>query len=347
MPSLREGDARRVATQVLRALGAAPDAAEKVAGWLVNSDLSGHPSHGIIRLIDYAARTRKGDLVPTGRPEVVRGAQGGPVVLVDGGAGFGHLAAEALVGHLIDRATESGVAVGGIVNASHTGRLGEWAELAIDGGVVLFMCSASLARGNVAAFGAREPRLGTNPMTVGVPGADAADGFVLDYATSAISGGKIDYLVQAGLEAPADSLLDAAGNPTADPAAWKQGGMLLPFGGHKGYGLSLLIGLLAGCVVGSAAPDNARHGVFAFAVSLSAFAEPDTVREAVSRQVARMRDTPPRDGVPAVEIPGDYERRNRAGAAGSIEVPEATWQQILAVAGSLGLDPAALAPAAG
>lgn len=331
----------RVADEVLHALGTPNDIAAAVAAWLVNSDLSGHPSHGIIRLMDYARRMRKGDLVPTGRPRIVQGERSGPVVLVDGERGYGHLAARELVQALVQRTRESAVAVGGVVNASHTGRLGEWSELAARQGVVLMMCSASLSRGNVAAYGAREARLGTNPITVGVPAADG-DSFVLDFATSEISGGKLDYLVQAGREAPPDALLDADGNATTDPSDWKAGGMLLPFGGHKGYGFSLLVALLAGCIVGRAAPGNPRHGVFAFAVDPTVFAGNEGVLDAISEQLNRMRSTPPRHGFDRVEVPGDFERRNRAQHATALSVPEATWQGILALGESLGLAAAEL-----
>jgi L-lactate dehydrogenase len=160
---------------------------------------------------------------------------------------------------------------------------------------------------------------------------------VLDFATSQISGGKIDYLIEAGLQTPPDALLDASGNPTVDPSAWKAGGMLLPFGAHKGYALSLLIALLAGCVVGQAEPDNPRHGVFAFAVDPGAFAESSGVLDLISTQLKRMRDTAPQPGFERVEVPGDYERRNRQAQQASVPIADATWEKINALAESLGV----------
>lgn len=203
MPRLEPQRATAVTAQILEALGTPQDIASKIAGWLVAADLCGHPSHGMIRVHDYATRIRRGELVPDGRPRTIRDS--GQMVLVDGRRGYGHLAASALTLELAKKAKTGTVAVGGIVNASHTGRLGQWAELAVEQGVVLFMCYASTDKSNVAGFGAREARLGTNPMAVGVP-ADGGDSLVLDFATSAIAGGKVDHL-QTGGAAPAGSLL--------------------------------------------------------------------------------------------------------------------------------------------
>jgi uncharacterized oxidoreductase len=327
--------AQRVATVVLAAIGADESSAEAVGRWLVNSDLAGHPSHGIIRLMDYQWRTSTGDLDPRAHPHVTEATATGPVVLVDGGGGFGHLAAHELTRAMVERTADTPVVIGGIVNASHTGRLGEWAEQAVAGGVIFCMCSASLGKGNVAAYGAREPRLGTNPIAFGVPATDG-DSFILDYATSQIAGGKIQHFISAGVPAPPGSLLDKEGNPTTNPQDWLEGGMLLPFGAHKGYGLSLLISLLSGCLVGQAAEDLSR-GVFAFAIDPGAFADRRQVLAKVRGQLERMRETPPAPGFERVEVPGDYERRNRARWGDHIEIPDATWAGIVGLADQLGI----------
>ena len=333
MPEVRPDYLRRVASDVLAGLGSPADIATKVAGWLVDSDLSGHPSHGVIRLIDYRNRIAKGDLDPAGRPRLVRD---GPAPLVDGGRGYGHLAAELLVQTLVGRTAGTPIAAGGVINASHSGRLGAWAELAAASGRILQLCTASLSRGNVAAYGAREARMGTNPISIGVPG-PGGDSLILDYATSEISGGKIEHLIQAGEPAPPGSLLDRDGNPTTDPGELAAGGMLLPFGGHKGYGLSLVISLLGGCVVGQADPGNPRHGIFAIAIDPALFAGPELVGAAIGAQFTKMRSTPPRPGFGQVEIPGDYERQNRAAGQLTLSVPAATWEGIVALGESLGL----------
>lgn len=326
-----------VATACLTALGTPEDIAAPVARWLVNADRSGHPSHGVIRLTDYAKRIERGDLVPTGRPTVVEVPPGSTAILVDGHAGYGHLAADLLVRRLCDRVGETGIAMGGIVNASHTGRLGEWAEDAARRGAVFLMCSASLERANVAGYGAAEPRLGTNPLTIGVPGA-GGDSLVVDFATSEVSGGRLDYLVSAGESAPDHALLDRQGRPTRDPRMWRDGGTLLTFGGHKGYGLSLAVALLGGCLVGQADPGNPRHGAWACAVDPGAFADGNAVLGAVRVQLERMRTTPPREGFESVEVPGDHERRNRQQSGAIVSVDGGTWEKIVSLGRALGVD---------
>jgi LDH2 family malate/lactate/ureidoglycolate dehydrogenase len=332
------GEAQDFGARVLVALGSPADIAEQVAGWLVGADLAGHSSHGIVRLMDYADRIARGTLDPAGRAEVrpLPGrAADGPVVLVDAHKGFGHPAAALLTDELVERARANGVATGGAVNVSHTGRLGEWSERAARDGVILFLCYAGLDKSNVAAFGAREARLGTNPLTFGVPAADG-DALILDMATSAIAGGKIQHHIAAGTPAPPGALLDRDGLPTTDPAAFADGGMLSTFGGHKGYGLALIASVLAGSMVGQAA-DDLDHGVFAVAVDPGCFAPRETVASAVSVQLDRMRSTPPAPGVESVQVPGDYERAQRAAGAGAVQIPDAIWVKLADLARSVGV----------
>lgn len=334
MPTLSAADAASLAAGILRALGTPDDLATEVAGSLVGSDLAGHPSHGIVKTCDYADRVERGALVPSGRAEIVRGADGGPLVLVEGHRGFGHPATRLLVETLAARTREQPVCAGGIVNASHTGRLGEWAELAAARGVVLMLATAGLEGANVAGYGAGEPRLGTNPVTFAVPAPDGRH-FVLDMATSSIAGAKLGHYARTGLSAPPDSVLDAEGRPTSDARALECGGMLTTFGGHKGYGLSLLVSLLGGCLVGAAADDRSKHGVFALALRPDAFADPDAVSELLSGQLGRMRATRPREGFERVEVPGDYERDSRRRSNGRLDVPDESWAKIAALASSL------------
>jgi LDH2 family malate/lactate/ureidoglycolate dehydrogenase len=308
---------------VLRALGAQEDVARTVAGSLVEADRCGHASHGMVKLVDYAARAARGALDAAATPCVRREH---PVVVVDGRGGFGHPAARLLIGELVDRTQSVPVALGGIVDASHTGRLGEWAELAVAQGRVLLVCTATVGGANVAAFGAAEPRLGTNPLAIGIPGS-GGDAFLLDMATSAIAGGKLAHLEATGVPLPLDGVVD---------------GMLLCFGAHKGYGLSLAVSLLGGCLVAEAGTDRSKHGLLAVMIGPGAFADADVVRAAVRTQLERMRSTPARDGFERVEVPGDFERRNREQNGNSIGLADSAWEKIITVAASLGLPERAL-----
>lgn len=339
MHELTADQAIKAASRILEELGTPSDVADRVAGWLVASDLSGHPSHGIIRVHDYAERIAKGSLDPMGQaavaPSNTEVGDSRPVVLVDAAKGYGHPAADLLVRELVKRVRIHGVAVGGIANVSHTGRLGEWSEQAARAGVILFLCDASLDKSNVVAFGAKEARLGTNPLTFGVPATGGED-LIIDFATSGLAGGKMQHYIETGQEVPAGNLLDSDGNPTVDPTAFLNGGMLQTFGGHKGYGLSLLVSVLAGCVVGQAASDL-NHGVFAVAVDPACFAPEANVLDSVKTQLDRMRDTPAAQGVPGVQVPGDFERKARADGGGVLTLPDNGWTNLLELAASLGL----------
>lgn len=347
MPLLRSGEIAGISADILGRLGAPNDIAEAVAGWLVGSDLSGHASHGVIKVGDYAGRIRDGEIIPYARPTVDLGADGGSLVLVNGHAGFGHLSAHLLTETLVERTQSEPVVLGGIINASHTGRLGEWAELAARGGTVMLMFSASVNRGTVVPFGGREPRLGTNPMALSVPAAND-DSLILDFATSAVAGGRLKQLRDSGASVPPGSLIDQFGNPTIDPGALAAGGMLLTFGGHKGYGLSLVVSLIAGCIVGEAADGTFLPGVLAIAFNPGAFADRQAVLESIERQLARMRDTEPGPGFDRVEVPGDFERRHREQSGGIVDLPDATWASLVSLGESLGMRrdqlQAALAP---
>jgi LDH2 family malate/lactate/ureidoglycolate dehydrogenase len=173
-------------------------------------------------------------------------------------------------------------------------------------------------------------------MALAVPAAND-DSLILDFATSAVAGGRLKQLRDSGATVPPGSLIDQMGNPTIDPGVLAAGGMLLTFGGHKGYGLSLLVSLLAGCVVGQAAEGTFLPGVLAIAINPGAFADRTAVLESVERQLAKMRETEPGPGFDRVEVPGDFERHRRKASAGMLNLPDATWASLVSLGESLGM----------
>jgi hydroxycarboxylate dehydrogenase B len=326
----------RVGSFILEALGAPSDISESVAGSLVDSDLAGHPSHGMLKLLDYSGRILAGKLAPTGRPQLVDEGSAGSSALVDGNRGFGQPGARKLILTLVDRLAAHPIAVGGLINASHTGRLGEWAELATANRSILLMFSSNAMQSSVAPYGGSEGRLGTNPMTFGVPGV-ADDRLILDFATASIAGGKLKYLQGIGEQAPPNSLIDEHGSPTTDPASLQSGGFLLPFGGHKGYGLSVLDSLLGGCVVAAAADDTTMHGVLAILLRPDLFAPVEKVSQLVTDQLHRIRSTSAQPGSGGVQVPGDYENANRTANRAHLRLPISTWTHIVDLSSELGI----------
>ena len=341
MPSFPAGGLIEAAGRILGAVGAPEDSAQKLAGWLVNANLSGHPSHGIMRIPEYVEHIRAGRWAPAERPRLIVETE--TTVLIDGRMGFGHLAAEALTRSVAAKAKAQRVAIGGAIRAGHTGRLGEWSELAADLGVMFFMCAGCAAVKLAAPFGGAEGRLDTHPITFATPAADG-DRMTLDFATTACAEGKIRVYRDRGEELPPGWILDREGNPSTDPNDLYAGGWMLPFGAHKGYGLSVMVSILASNLVAAVSPDSSdAPAAFALALDPSAFGDGDAVLRAVRRNLERLRATRPAPGHSEVLVPGDPERRARAaGRDAPVRLPDATWDAVLETAALVGLEPAAV-----
>ncbi|MCY3895704.1 MAG: Ldh family oxidoreductase, partial [Chloroflexi bacterium] len=188
MPTFAVEPLTNATARVLSAAGTPDDIADKLARWLINANLSGHPSHGVIRVTQYLAQIKDGAYRPAELPRVV--SESDTSVVMEGGGAFGHLAAEELTIRLVEKSRVSRVAVGGIARCNHIGRLGEWSELAVSMGAVFLMVAGGPGMMRTAPFGGREGRMSTNPISFGAPASDA-DPIILDFATTAAAEGKI------------------------------------------------------------------------------------------------------------------------------------------------------------
>lgn len=337
MPVFQWEPLTRASEHIMGAAGMPPEAAAKLATWLVRANLSGHPSHGVIRIPDYVDRIRIGDYLPGEQPVVA--SETATTVLLDARFGFGHLAAEELTRRLAAKAKVSRVAIGGIYHCNHIGRLGEWAELGAELGVIYFMIAGGPGTMRAAPFGGAEGRLSTNPLAFGAP-AEGAEPLIVDFATTATAEGKVRVAMAKGAELPPGQILDADGKPSTDPEDLYDGGVLLTMAGHKGYGLSLMAEVLATNLTGALNPElNVRIGTFAMALDTNAFERGGGYDDATRKTFDRVRNTRPASGVGEVLIPGDTERQSRAqlGESG-IDVADATWTAILDSAEGLGID---------
>lgn len=331
--------AQSFATGVLFALGARAPDAERVAGSLVESDLRGHGSHGVRRLVPYAEQVRAGAVNPRARPSLV-GDTAPAVAIVDGADGFGQLTAHAGVDALLDRVPRTAVGVAVLRRCQHLGRLGEYVEALAGHGLV------GLAFANsdptVAPWGGRQRMLGTNPTAWAVPVAVGAPPLVVDFATSATAEGKLSVARDRGEPVPTGLVVDAAGGDTTDPADFYSGGALLTFGSHKGYGLSVAFDLVAGLLsrTGSAS-DPAYHGGFGcvlLALDVSAFVDPETVVADVEAFRDRVHASAPRQEGSAVLLPGEPEWQSRARASrDGLDLPDDTVAALDHLATELGL----------
>ena len=344
MPDFEPAYLRDLGRRIFEAAGAPADIAEHVAVHLVASNLAGHDSHGVIRIPWYVGQVREGWIRPAARPRVLQDRPA--AALVSGEWGFGHPAATAAMDAACERARRAGLGAAALVRATHIGRLGTYVERAADGGLVAMMWLGGLGGYRAAVpYGASRGVYGTNPMAAAFPGGEAGT-LLLDFATTAVAGGKVMVARDRGVPLPEGTALDREGRPTTDPAAALDGGWLLPFGAHKGYALAFFAQLFGQALTGAdafAAGDQrgpfGRAGTFFLAVDPGLFRPVEDAVASAGRFAAEIRDLPPAPGFERVMAPGDPEARSRQARARSIPLPDETWRQIAAAADSVGAAP--------
>ncbi|WP_162409108.1 Ldh family oxidoreductase [Acuticoccus sediminis] len=235
-----------LAVRALRANGAPADIAATVASVLVEADVRGVASHGVARLPNYIARARAGLVDAAATAEIVTDAGG--LVVLDGRNGYGPTAAARAVEIAAERAAAHGVAWVSVRRSNHFGLAAAYSRwLARAGCAAIVLSNAPPA---MAAFGGKRPVLGTNPISMAVPGAEPP--VTLDMATTVVARGKIRRAAAEGAPIAESLALDADGHPTTDAGAALDG-TLAPIGGPKGYGLALMIELMTGFLAGGAA----------------------------------------------------------------------------------------------
>lgn len=344
MPVLQESELEHFARQLLQAGGADAEEAAVVAHSLVQANLRGHDSHGVMRIPFYVNRVQEGGLQSGARLEVVAEA---PAALVcDGHWGFGQLLSRSLMERLIEKAGAAGIACGTLRQSAHIGRLGEYAEQAAAANMASIICANTHgAAQRVAPVGGKRPRLGTNPLCMGMPG--GAEGpFVLDFGTSATAEGKVRVKKIAGEPVPPGWLLDPDGQPTTDPNQLygDPPGTILPMGGnqaYKGFGLAFLIETLCGGLTGGqcAYPDPPAP-VGNCAVFIVMNPELFSGLAHLSHEVAALEDyvrsVPRIDGVDEITLPGDPERRVLSARQQSgIALDDGNWNALVELAQAL------------
>jgi uncharacterized oxidoreductase len=193
---------------------------------------------------------------------------------------------------------------------------------------------------HVAPFGGREARLGTNPISIAVP-SDLEAPFYLDMATSAVAAGKIQLAVARGETIPEGWIIDSEGRHTTDPREYRKGGALLPLGGSEGYkgsGLAAMVEILCGLLtgLGFGVEPTGRHndGCFMAVFNVAAFRPLKDFQKEVGEFARYLKSTPPSEGSKGVFYPGEVEYiREQKRKADGIEIEDATWEKLRALAG--------------
>ncbi|WP_244639900.1 Ldh family oxidoreductase [Devosia pacifica] len=325
MPVLKQSEIEQVVLALLAGAGVPRDQSRLQCDLLVDAEMRGLPSHGLLRLPRIIERIANGVTDPNARGDCDWVS---PAFLrVDGKRGLGPVVALNALDAAMPRAREMGTAVVSIANSNHIGSLGFYAECVANAGqsVIAFSTSEAL----VHPWGGRRALIGTNPIAIGVPG--APEPFVMDTATSVVSMGKIHDHAARGEAIPAGWALDADGVVTEDAERAKQGA-IAPVGGAKGYALGLAFELLVSGLAGASIGRDVKGTLDSTEVANKAdlFILIDQPLAAFDAYLDELRNSPPADGFSGVRIPGERGRALRAERRqGGVPVDEGLWAQLL------------------
>lgn len=328
--------------------GAPTEIAETVAGSLVSADLVGHSSHGVVRVPYYAELASEGSLDPAATPTV---ESAGPFQQIVGGAAFGQITGRRAVEHAIETANNRGVGVVGIRDSGHLGRIGEWAQQVTDEGL-LFLSWVNLQGGaqRIAPSGTADRRLGTNPITFGVPSFDALPfDLIYDGATSQVAHGKIIERDGSGEPLPEEWTTTESGDPVAYAADFEDGvGAMLPLGGretgYKGFDLAMMTELLAaiigdGPVATEPNQDWEGNGGAFVAIDPELFTTREEIAVRVEALADHVRSAEPIADDDEVILPGEPEYRTaRERRRNGIPVEEPVADNLRALAAELDIE---------
>lgn len=326
--------------------------ADLIAHHLVDANLAGHDSHGVIRTPIYIEWQKSGNVVANRRVNVIHDMDS--LALVDGQFGYGQSIGKQVVEMGVDKCRKHGAAAIALRNSGHLGRIGHWAELAADAGCFSMHFVNSTGKGMmVVPVGGRERRLSVNPVTMGVP-ISGRPHIVLDIAAAATAEGKLKVARNKGELVPDNWIVDAEGNPTNDPNAFygPPMGAILPTGGHKGYGLCFMVEMLAGLLTGGGCSSEGRNrleqGMMSVFIDPSHLPLEDFLSAEANRYIEFVKSSKRINEETEILIPGEIEaNRRRDRMENGIDLDQTTWDQIVGAATASGISPSLIDAAAG
>lgn len=337
---------RAFVTRAFTAVGCPAKDTALIADLMVRADLRGADSHGVFRLPLYVRRLRAGGVNPKPTIRVVE--EWPATALIDGDNGMGHLVMHAAAETAIAKARQAGVAWVGARMSNHAGPAALYAMMPLAHDMIgLYLAVGS--SNHLPPWGGAELLLGTNPLAVAIP-AQEEPPIVLDMAPTVAAFGKVRLKAQRGEEMPAGWMIDRKGRTLTDPKRADEG-FLLPIGGYKGYGLSLIIGLLAGTlnraalgrdvvdfVKESARATNTGHAIVAIAVE--AFAPVEEFKRSVDAVARMLREAERLPGVERIRLPGEQSQATeRARGTDGIPMPKPLRDSLDALAAELKIAP--------
>ncbi len=331
---------------ILVAAGADKPNAEIVAEHLVLANLSGVDSHGIWHVLGYVDAINDGSILPTQSPTVLK--QTPSSALVSGNWTFGQVACKFATELAIEKAKAQDIAIVGLVQKHHIGRLGHYCEMAAGQGLIGLIVSGGQGQLEPATmpYGGTKPILHTNPIASGFPTKTAGHPMMFDFATSWTSGVKVHNASKRGEKLPHGYIVDKHGKPTDDPEKFFDGGGHAPFGGHKGYAIMMLVEYLGRIFTGAnehaddrrGGPVLRNAGTTLIAIKADLFQDMASYNGLAGELGDQIRSNPPAEGFSRVLVPGDpefntREERKRVG----IPIEDDIWQTIVQAAQKVGV----------
>ena len=338
--NIRPNQLEKLVKRIFNAIGCSNTEADQIGRLLVRANVRGHDSHGVVRIAQYVQFWRQGDLKPNQAASIIFENQN--ITIFNGNKGFGQTIGKQVVERGVEQARFLGIAMIGVRNVGHLGRIGDWAELAAEmGQTSLHFVNNSGSSTIVAPFGGTTGRYSTNPICIGMPRANGKP-IIFDAATSALAEGKVKIARNTGVKLPPDVLFDAAGNPSQDPndLYTEPRGSLKPMAAHKGSGLAIMIELLAGALMGAGCCGSGvtsfSNGMMSIYINPEVFADQEVVQKEVQRFIDWVRQSRPAQPNDQIYLPGEPEtntenRRRKT----EIRLDDTTWQQITTTAGHL------------
>ena len=331
-------------TEIFKSAGCPGQGARDIAECLVQTNLWGIDSHGVLRTPEYLKRFLSGAM--NHQPEVRTLKTGGALEVLDADNGAGYVAGRAAMARAIELAKTGNIAAVGIINSNHCGAASLYARMALEHGMI--GVAMSNVAPNMVAPGGSKPITGNNPIAVAVPTFGEFP-FVFDISLSAVSGGKILVAAKNGEQIPLGWATDREGRPTTDPNVGFKG-FLLPMGGHKGFGLSLLVDILCGVITGGSYqhelksmyvypkdPSNIAH--LMLVINPLCLMSQEQLKTRMAAFFETVKQSPMWDGDSEMLLPGEIEHRKEIERrAEGIPIPEPLYDELVRLGQDLNLD---------
>ena len=333
-------------TGIFQSAGCSEDGARDMAECLVQTNLWGIDSHGVLRTPEYLARFQNGAM--NNQPQIRTLKSGAGLEVLDADNGAGYVAGRAAMSRAIELAKTGNIAAVGIINSNHCGAASLYARMALEHGMIGI--AMSNVAPNMVAPGGSKPITGNNPIAVAVPTFGDFP-FVFDISLSAVSGGKILVAAKNGEQIPLGWATDREGRPTTDPNVGFKG-FLLPMGGHKGFGLSLLVDILCGVITGGSfqhqlksmyvhPKDGSNTAHLMLVINPLFLMSQEQLKERMAEFFETVKQSPMWDSDSEMLLPGEIEYRKEAERRQrGIPIPPALHDELVQLGKDMKLDAA-------